>query len=130
MACTGWPAPGAVNSAASCWSKVMLLSASRGRTGPRNWTRVGSCWPNRSSSPGPETPNAGAAAPTRTCWPATDTGCIGVTSSATVTDTPVTAISAAPKTTAREVRRITGGGHNVSAATSARASAREAREWT
>ena len=86
MVCPGLPCCGAVNIDPSCWFSVMLLSASRGRTGPRNRTVVGSRCPNRSSSPGPEALSVSAAPPTRTVWPATDTGCIGVTTRATVID--------------------------------------------
>jgi hypothetical protein len=48
------------------------------------------------SSPGPwpDTLSVGAAAPTPTLWPTTDTGCIGVTSKATAIDANATSTPA------------------------------------
>ena len=46
--------------------------------GPTKLMGGGSCWPKRSSSPGPETPQDGRAAPTFTTCPAVRTSCIGV----------------------------------------------------
>src|SRR5258708_15435328 len=72
----------------SPWTKVvswllMLIweSCSRGRTGPVNWMLVGSLWPNRSTSPGPDRLRLGALAPTWITCPATVTVCNGVTCS-------------------------------------------------
>ena len=92
MVCSGLEPANAV---ASWRSRVIWVSARRGRTGPANCSVVGSRWPNRSSSPGPERLIEGAAAPTLTDWPTRSTRCIGVTSRATEMDTAATSTAPA-----------------------------------
>ncbi|MGH3149289.1 MAG: hypothetical protein ACRDOB_00960 [Streptosporangiaceae bacterium] len=50
---------------------------------------VGTTWPNRSSSPGPDRLSDGMAAPTWALWPAAETVCSGATSSASQIDPAV-----------------------------------------
>ena len=74
------------------------------RTGPTKVVVMGSCWPKRSSSAGPDQLSDGAATPTCTVCPAADTCCIGVTSSATVIETAATAMTSPPSVPSRRSR--------------------------
>ena len=71
-------------------SMVMWVSLSSGRIGPVNCGLVGTTWPNRSSSPGPDRLKSGTAAPTCAVWPAADTVCSGATCSASQIEPAVT----------------------------------------
>ncbi len=50
--------------------------------GPANRGLVGMTWPNKSSSPGPDSDSDGSEPPTCATCPAADTVCMGVTRSA------------------------------------------------
>ena len=61
---------------------VMWVSCSSGRIGPWKRGLVGTTWPNRSSSPGPDQLKLVRVAPTWAVCPAAETVCKGVTCSA------------------------------------------------
>ncbi len=87
---TGTAPRAGLNIEASWRSRVMWDRVSRGRTGPAKFSVVGSFWPNRSTSPGPDRLRVGAAAPTPISSPATAVSCSGVTARASAMEAAAT----------------------------------------
>jgi hypothetical protein len=88
---------------------LMSVSTSRGRTGPRKSTWVGSVCPNSTTSPGPVVPSVGAVAPTSTVCPSVDTDCAGVTCRANAIAAAETTVNTPTATSPRMMRRRTDG---------------------